>query len=357
MQKKVIALAVAGLATGATFAQSNVTIYGVADAAYIYSSGELANNKGSIKYSGIDSGKLSGSRIGFKGEEALGNGLKAVFVLEYGLNIDESTALNSTRQSFVGLKSDTLGQVALGRQYAPGYSASVRADAFSASTAGSSLSYLQTAAGNTIIGAGSARINNSVTYASPRIGGFVANAIYGFGETTINTVADSLFGAGLNYTNGPLNVDAVFHARRASTKTIAGRAATSDNVNEWFLGASYDFKIVKVFASYQDQKDSNGTSTNHASNRIWNIGATVPVLSNGKVHAAYTDLSWDRPDAGDSGAWSLGYTHALSKRTTLYTSYSQVDNDNGAPVAAGFSATRAVGEKNNIFAAGIRHSF
>lgn len=357
MQKKTIALAFASLASGATFAQSNVTIYGVADAAYVYSSGDRANNTGHAKYSGIDSGKLSGSRIGFKGEEDLGTGLKAVFVLEFGMAVDENTALESTRQSFVGLNSDKLGQIALGRQYAPGFNASIRADAFSAATAASSLSFLQTAASNTIIGTSSARINNSVTYRSPNLGGFVVSAIYGFGETTVDTVADSLFGAGLNYTNGPLNIDAVYHTRRASTKTIAGRVSTHDDINERFLGASYDFKIVKLFASYQDQKDSNGTSTNHASNRIWGVGATVPVLTHGKVHVAYTDLSWDRPGAGDSGAWSLGYTHSMSKRTTLYTTFSQVDNDNNAPVAAGFSATRAIGEKNNTFTAGIRHTF
>ena len=364
MQKKVIALAVAGLVSGAAFAQSNVTIYGVVDAAYVNSSGDRINGKGSANFGGIESGKLSGSRIGFKGEEALGNGLKAVFVLEYGLSIDDNTGIAAARQQFVGLGSNTLGQVALGRQYAPGYSASIRADAFGASTAGSGVGYLQAAAGNTIVGGGAARINNSVTYTSPKISGFTASANYGFGENATDTVSNGVsvgnngfFGAGLNYGNGPLNVDAVYQTRQGSTAALAGRTATQENVNEWFVGASYDFKIVKLFASYQDQNDKNGTSATEASNKIWNIGATVPVFSNGKVHIQYADLSWDRSGAGDSDAWSLGYTHKMSKRTTLYTSYTQVDNDSGAPVAAGFSSTRAVGEKNNTFAAGVRHTF
>ena len=86
MQKKLIALAVAGLASGAAFAQTNVTMYGVADAGYVYSSGDAARgplgiNTGSNEFSGIISGILSGSRLGFRGEEALGNGRKAVFRL------------------------------------------------------------------------------------------------------------------------------------------------------------------------------------------------------------------------------------------------------------------------------------
>jgi predicted porin len=100
MQKKLIALAVASLASGAAFAQTNVTIYGIVDAGYVYSWGDPgrvagtrfdnagANIRGTNTFSGVQSGLLAGSRIGFKGEEALGNGLKAIFTLEYALDID-----------------------------------------------------------------------------------------------------------------------------------------------------------------------------------------------------------------------------------------------------------------------------
>ncbi|MBK7685506.1 MAG: porin [Rhodocyclaceae bacterium] len=79
MQKKLIALAIAGLASSAAFAQSNVTIYGIVDVAYTHSS------SGSSSTSGIDSGGWSSSRMGFRGTEDLGDGLKALFTLEYGL--------------------------------------------------------------------------------------------------------------------------------------------------------------------------------------------------------------------------------------------------------------------------------
>jgi predicted porin len=97
MQKKLIALAVASLASGAAFAQTNVTMYGIADAGYVYSQGDASlRSCGTNKFSGIQSGLLSGSRLGFKGEEALGNGLKAVFTLEYSLGIDNNSGVGNT---------------------------------------------------------------------------------------------------------------------------------------------------------------------------------------------------------------------------------------------------------------------
>ena len=78
MQKKIIALAVAGLVSGAAFAQTNVTVYGIMDMSYTYS------KIGDAKFSGMEAGGWSGPRIGFKGEEALGNGLKTIFTMEFG---------------------------------------------------------------------------------------------------------------------------------------------------------------------------------------------------------------------------------------------------------------------------------
>jgi predicted porin len=129
MQKKLIALAVASLASGAALAQTNVTIYGVVDAGYVYSSGSAGPGMGTNTFSGIASGIAAGPRLGFKGEEALGNGLKACIHARVRLNPDLTAASVTTadgslnaRQQFVGLASK-LGTVALGRQYAPGFNA------------------------------------------------------------------------------------------------------------------------------------------------------------------------------------------------------------------------------------------
>ena len=121
MQKKLIALAVAGLVSAPVFAQSNVTIYGVADAYMGF------GNHGGNDLAAVQSGGLSGSRLGFRGAEDLGNGLKAVFTLEQGVDISNGVASPSvggdsvfSRQALVGL-SGAFGTISLGRQYAPGF--------------------------------------------------------------------------------------------------------------------------------------------------------------------------------------------------------------------------------------------
>ena len=162
MQKKLIALAVAGLVSAPVFAQSNVTIYGVADAYMGFGS------HGSNDMAAVNSGGLSGSRIGSRGTEDLGNGLKAIFTYEQGFNIDDNTNADGSkglggksRQSFVGVAGD-FGSVTLGRQYAPGFDHVV--DAFGNSAILSPQSILAGGVGSSIDAGGGARWDNSVAY-------------------------------------------------------------------------------------------------------------------------------------------------------------------------------------------------
>jgi len=375
MRIKLIAAAVAGLATLPALAQSNVTIYGVVDANVVNSTGGRTAGGGQVNYSGVDSGVFAGSRLGFKGEENLGNGLKAIFTLEYYLAPDENKGVgvrpdatgagasgSDSRQSFVGLSSAKFGSLTLGRQYAPSYLAEVRNDAFTAATI-APLAVLDGAGKHSTSAGTSARISNSVMYASPKFGGFSFAGGYGYGETQDTggsdgqgQGSDGIFVAGVNYANSALNTDLVFHQRRNKTAAVV-TAATGDNVNEWMLGASYDFKVVKLYATYTDMTDNNGTAAQDGSNKSWTAGATVPV-GNGLIRASYGKLSWDRSGAGDNKVWALGYTHKLSKRTMLYTAYTHVKNDASALVAAGpVAATAALGEANATVVAGITHSF
>ena len=83
MHKKIFSLAVASLASGIAVAQTNVTVYGIVDVGYVYSKTD------DLKFSGLDTGLMSGSRIGFRGTETLGNGLNAVFQAEFGFKADQ----------------------------------------------------------------------------------------------------------------------------------------------------------------------------------------------------------------------------------------------------------------------------
>ena len=423
MQKKLIALAVASLASGAAFAQTNVTMYGIADAGYVYSTGDAgkasapgfpvapgaANIPGNNTFSGVVSGLLSGSRLGFRGEEALGNGLKAIFTLEYSLTIDDNSGVGNTtsglqaRQQFVGL-SGGFGAITLGRQYAPGYQATANNDP-AAGAVFEPQSYLSAQAGNTITPNSGARWNNSIAYTTPNWGGFTGKLIYAFGETNnqdaitpsgavpAGTYNDKVvswedngrYGIGANYANGPFNIDFVWQTRQnvianpaplitsgllAPTAIPAPANAAGKDINEAYLGGSFDFKVVKIMASYQQQNDKNPINND---NTVWQVGGIVPV-GNGNIHLGYASLEMDQgrvkaPYApvnakklnGNSDAWMIAYTHSLSKRTTLYTGYVWTENDNNSfaagPISNATSLTGAKGQDNQTFLAGVRHTF
>jgi predicted porin len=383
MQKKLIALAVASLASGAAFAQTNVTMYGIADAGYVWSQGDAAVT-GTNKFSGVQSGLLSGSRLGFKGEEALGNGLKAIFTLEYSLNIDNNSGVGSTgglnaRQQFVGLAGG-FGQIALGRQYSPGYQATANND-----PAGGALfepqSFMTAQAGNTITPNSGARWDNALSYTSPNWGGFTGKAIYSFGENSSCTVAtptvadpsatttttslndrcvsttdNSRYALGANFAAGAFNVDAVYQVRQSvmPVGVLSNSALWGDDINEWYVGGSFDLKFVKLMASYQDQDDKNRINND---NSTWSLGAVIPVGNFG-IHLAYAQTDFDSGAIdGKSNAAMVAGTYALSKRTTAYAGYVWADNDRDSLGLGPVGGVGAPNQTNNTFTVGMRHSF
>ena len=385
MQRKLIVLAIAGLASGTALAQTNVTTYGIADLGYVYSRGGGGPGLGTNKFSGIANGITAGNRLGFKGEEALGNGLKAVFTLEYGLNLDTNQGVGTgdlkARQQYVGL-AGRFGTIALGRQYGPGFNAAANNDALDA-TDMAIQSSLSVYAGNTITPNSPSRFNNAISYTSNPMGGLTVSAIYGFGENNLGglgaarTTDNGRIGLGLNYANGPLNLDAVYHSRQNVVEAFPTPAGTGRDVNEWYLGGSWDFKVVKAYASYQELKNHNsgavsgafgnvaGGGAIAAKNSIWTAGLTAPIGS-GTLGLSYGRLKLDngnfgQPD-GKTWGWGTMYTYPLSKRTALYAAYTYFNNDQNSiavqtQVAADGGGIRVAGETNHTFGTGIRHSF
>jgi predicted porin len=341
MQKKLIALAIAGLVSAPAFAQSNVTSYGVADAAVGF------GGHGDNDFSGIVNGVLSGSRVGFKGAEDLGNGLKAVFTLEQGFDIGNGAehvdGSQFSRQAFVGL-AGSFGTVALGRQYAPGYFFNY--DATAAASVGPQ-SILSNSGGMSITPNNRARWDNSVTYTGS-FSGLTARAIYSMNASELATDPDDddAYGLGLDYSNGPLTVGGVY-------QVIQNNA---EDQEEWGIGAGYNFGVVQVLGSYQSV-DGLGFA-NGAEADLWQVGVIVPVGAAGKVHLAYGE--YDRDDLNNAGAesYSIAYTHALSKRTTAYVAYNNTENESGVGRfnAPGVTGT-GLGDDADIFAVGVRHTF
>lgn len=325
---------------GPAMAQSNVTVYGVADAFIGY--GKTGDNT----FTGVGSGGWSGSRLGFKGSEDLGNGLKALFTLEQGFNVDNGTnqiaGSQFSRQSWVGLEG-AFGFVGLGRQHSPGFFAFLYDAADATSLSPQFL--LALAARANIVTAGAARISNSINYKSPDMGGLKFNAIYGFNEVsqTGNRRKNDLFALGASYANGPISAGVTF--------SQVNDAATDKNKHEWLVGAAYDFGMFKLLGSYQ--RVENATIAEETDN-VWQIGGVVPVSAAGRVHVAYGRLDAEMDDA-DANAWTVMYSHQWSKRTSVYAGYGQIGNDDERLVSA--FAQGAAGETSRNVMFGIRHAF
>ena len=338
-----------------------MTIYGVADAYMAF------GDHGDNDLGAINSGGLSGSRLGFRGTEDLGNGLKAVFTFEQGYNVDDGSGLGgNARQSFVGV-SGGFGTVSLGRQYAPGYD--FIADSFGSSGILSPQAILSGGAGSTIDASSDARWNNSIAY-NGAFAGLKVRAIYSMdadvsGRTVSNELGndpadDDAMGLGLDYSNGPLRVVAVYQYLQDGANTV-----TSDDQQEWSVGASYNFGIATLALNYQDAEALGNVRGNDAD--IWQVGVVVPVGAAGNVHLGYGEADMDAVDA-KAKSYSIAYTHALSKRTTAYAGYNETDNDDGLgfgvvghpdatttnPGAIGLVAD---GDKSRVFAVGVRHVF
>jgi len=338
MQKKLIALAIAGLASTAAFAQTNVTIYGVADASvsgtsYLGAPGKQTTFK-------VNSGLLSTSRIGFKGVEDLGNGLKALFTLEYGLAIDDNTGIGTGtpgRQQFVGLTGG-FGTALAGRLQTTGLDFSVAATALGGSTG---LGAAYNAGGGTLI-TSATRANNAVAYVSPSFGGVTVaynHARMTESAGTNGNTDDTANLLSVSYANGPITAGAIY------TKLVNSQTnTTADNVKEWGLRAGYDFKVVKLQALYQQQKADNAAVAG-GKDKKWAVSAAVPVGAKVAVIAEYAALNVGSTSGEDNvKVGTLASTYALSKRTTAY---------------AGIVAKRSqvANSDQNTYAVGLRHMF
>lgn len=315
----VVALAVLA-ASGASFAQSSVTLYGVADLGY--NTIKLSDGTDTVKQSGLNS-IASGSRFGIKGTEDLGGGLKANFLLEYSVQPDEATTSMANRQSYVGIEGG-FGSVNLGRQYTLHHGVQGGAD----------LMGNVTAAG--WIGGFDSRVrqSNAITYKTPTFNGFSVSAQAGFGETVqLNGSAkeNEQNSLGLNYANGPLALAYAYEKVKNSSvlaRDLAGTTfdiAATTGADSWkanSLSAAYDLGVAKV--AYLNNSTKADDTTFNAKFTANNLAVSVPFgaltaiasVGNGKIKVdGITEMNLN--------AAQLGLTYALSKRTTAYSYFGQ----------------------------------
>lgn len=336
MKKSLIALAVLA-ASGAAMAQSTVTLYGVADA---YFGSTKINNQTQVR---VNSDGLSGSRWGLRGSEDLGGGLKAVFVLESGFNIDTGNVAGGAtmfgRQAFVGLNSDSFGSVSLGRHYGAYF---VTKGSFLSAQANSPTF---DTTNNTAVGSFGAwvghqvRLSNSIRYETPNISGFQAAVVYGLGEdknTALNPRnATKNASLSLTYANGPIGLAFAYQDDEFATATPA-----SFHVKNAAIGGFYDFGVAKAFLAYNQAK-----LTGLSNQKEWSIGARAPLGATTLV-AQYSHSSGNLAALGKNQSFGLGAEYSLTKRTTAYTALTATKlNFGGADI------------KDRVFGVGVRHTF
>jgi predicted porin len=358
MQKKLIALAVAAAFSAPAFA--DVTMYGVADAAVVNVS------RDGVRSDMIAvSGGLAQSRLGAKAVQDLDNGMKAVVVLEYGLDIQRNDGVGATgnilsttvaRQQMLAVAGG-FGTFATGYLQTTGYDWAVKFDP----TAGSLVSPLQSmtthSGGALAVGGGTnfligsaalgARAPRALAYISPEMSGVTVAVNYstdtglnpgsaGVGNLTVATGAAEVKTAATllsaTYNGGPLSVGAVY----ATSSSVVAAFELTDMA----LGASYDLGAAKLFATYQTTKNAVAGAQ---SDKAMSFSAVAPVGPGAVVFSyAKSTLGTTTAAANSNGSgYTVGWLQGLSKATTLYATLTKVSND---------SANSLYGVANNALA-------
>lgn len=344
MKKSILALSLLGAFSGAAFAQSSVTIYGVADV------GVQGASAGAGKKAMVTSGQEGGSRLGFKGTEDLGGGLKANFVLEMGVKVDTGESDQGRafgRTTLVGLSGD-FGSVNIGRDKTTTLKFFDKHDPFGSALVnngnGTRALYFvagQTAADINSKGGPSGRVSNAIFYNTTDLSGFTANVSYAAGEKAGDNSGERSVGLTVNY-----KVDAL----EVGYNYAKDNAAVAFNPSAHTVAASYDFGVAKPVVIYQKQKADKGLDR-----KVYTLAVSAPVTATGKVLAGFTKLS-DSVAASDVKQFSIGYIHGLSKRTDLYAAYAYAKQDAEAKVLSDLF-TGNKGSKVHELTAGIQHRF
>ncbi len=320
MKIGLIALAVLA-ASGASFAQSGVTVYGVVD---VY----LGRIKGATTQTAVDAGGISSNRFGFKGSEDLGGGLKANFVLEQGFSVDTGAAKTAgemfARQSYFGF-SGGFGELKIGKMYS---------------------------AYDDINGAGNAVFDSALTpqnnvwksvgyqsnpyngayYATPSFSGFSGAYSRNAGEGKVGVVQS----AHIKYEAGPLFAGVAYQSEDAFGTTTAAQNFTRVN-------ASYDFGVAKVLVGLGRVQAPVGARTNE-----WGVGMDYLLSSALTVSGGYA-RSHDNAAVVGGGVrkgYGLAASYSLSNRTSVYSGYQ-----------SNTTTTAGVDADASLLAVGVRHAF
>ncbi|CAM3441396.1 porin [Paracidovorax anthurii] len=321
-------------------AQSSVTIYGRIDTSI-----------DRVKTGSVSSTQMTGnaSRLGFRGVEDLGDGLKVQFGLEMGVSSDTGgLSTPAFRNSYVGLAGG-FGAVAIGRldsatpTRTPLYALVTRHTEFVIHDAGA------TAVGTSILNART-RESNAVGYASPIVNNFVFRAGYYLNGDGITEAANTPVRFESDYKqadvslsygegSGPLGLGVGYGQNKKR-----GGALVNDVKDKWMAVASYDFGAVRAWALF-NRDNTQGGPTSRSKTDVHYVGASWD-LGNGKVVGNYMTKDVQTNRDAKLRRFQVGYLYNLSKRTNVYVFLDRSDPNN----RVANDVVRAAG-------VGIQHNF
>lgn len=329
-----LALGFAAIAfAGGALAQSSVTVYGIVDNNAGWGKGSLTSLKR------LGTGGFLGSRLGFRGIEDLGGGLRAMFVIEHGFNSDDGAVAGAFwgRQSYVGL-SGSWGELLLGRQYTPTFLVHAAYDAFGPQ----GVAAQQVLLGSIELAqAANIRANDAVSYRTPVIlGGFSVQAM-----TTDHTASPGWYhGIKAGYAGGSLSADlALGHYNNPAIGDL-------DSVT---VGVRYNWAPFKFYALFNKADSGKGNDSRGVQmSAAYTLGLTdlkISVAESRQTSAAGADI-------GTTRRYGVGFVHALSKRSFLYGQYAKLDNSKGARASVNGAQT-AVNQGAQGLDLGFAHVF
>jgi GBP family porin len=351
------ALAAASLAPTLAHAQpvpAGLQIYGIMDLGVEINETGAPNGRRTQ----LNGGNLSATRLGFRGSEDLGGGLKGLFNLEMGIHADTGAPVSLpdeptsffSRRSVVGL-SGAWGEVTLGRDYTPGFWTILQTDRFRYGLPGTISTPSQIIL---------TRASNGVFYLSPVLGGFQGRLSLSAGEERSSAPKDAgrTAAASLEWRGADWFVSTAVQRRRDA----AAGATEAATMKEGGIGA--EFKLGTWTFSTGHWRTDPVTAVAGAvtrSDATW-FGAGV-TLGAGQLNAqvTQTNVEVNGRAEGRGITWGIAYLYSLSKRTTLYAGVGKVSNDANArlPLNTGSQRTGGVTFDADPRATlvGVRHTF
>lgn len=344
MKKHILAIAVASALPAIAVAQ-NVSISGALD------TGIQSYDNGTDTYLKAFDHGLTTSRLVFSGSEDLGGGLKASFTLDMRVNpsagSQNSVAFN--RGAFVGL-SGGFGTIQIGNNDTT-INQDIDTRTSQANNFGLSASIGAGTAPTATNGELGSDVTNVIRYISPRINGVQVEVGFqnGNGSSARSDGKADVLDLAASYEQGPLGI---YVARADSDDTTTGTPRTSTA-----FGAKYDLGVVSVGA-FTRKAEMNGNVGDITINQA---SARMPLGDGLALHGVYATGKIKDVNNGKGSGFIVGVTKALSKRTTVYGMFTEVDSKSGAsfvmPGLNGATNTAAVGVDPKALTLGISHTF